>query len=336
MKKSFPGYILLLVVFVSCTTNKNVIISPPPVGSFMDTAVRRVKENAPDVIKYIILDENRDIVIKADIFDDRAEMLEALEEMRIFEVIYDMKQAEADGEGGFIVPFTVTFPWTAESRSDTLSWKPQKDAAGILLAFDDYYTEAWENNFDLLDRYNARVTFFIQGEYCSFCEAAIKRGHDVGFHTINHLNLPKVSREIFDEETQTGVDGFREAGLPLTSFAYPFGLSEEWMHEELLKTFKILRGYGVTFRVYDRQTIREGYSSSKALDNILFKQDEEFEALINLMFRAVRFVGGNLILPLTTHDISDTADWGIKPKRLTYLLQTANDLQLVFYRYKDL
>ena len=323
---------------MSCSTGKAVIVSPPPAvsGIVMDPVVQRIKENGPDIKKYIVLDENREIAVKADFFVDDNEMQNALEETRRFEVVYNMKNAEADGEGGLIIPFEAISADLGESRHDVLFWKPQKDGTGILLAFDDNYWEAWERNFDLFDHYNAKVTFFVQGEYSSFCAAAMERGHDVGFHTINHLNLPKVSRKVFDEETQAGVKNFREAGLPMTSFAYPFGLSETWMHEELLKTYKILRGYGVTFRAYDRSFIREGFSSSKALDNILFKKDEEFESLIDLMLRAVKFVESNLILPLTTHDISETADWGIKPRRLIYLLQTANDLQLNFYRYKDL
>ena len=224
---------------------------------------------------------------------------------------------------------------TGEPIQDKLYWKPQKDDTGILLAFDDDYTEVWEQSFDLFDQYDARVTFFVQGVYSPFCTEAMERGHDIGYHSLNHLNLLKISREKFYEETLSAVEDFRNAGVPLGSFAYPFGLSEPWMHEELLGVFKILRGYGVTFRLYDSAQIREGYSSSRALDNILFKQDEEFEAAVDLMLRAVKFMGGGMILPLTTHNISDTAGWGIKPHRLRYLLQTANNLRLKFYRYSD-
>jgi hypothetical protein len=88
--------------------------------------------------------------------------------------------------------------------------------------------------------------------------------------------------------------------------------------------------------LYDKAQISGGYTSSKALDNLLFKTDEDFSATTKIMLRAVKFIGGDLVLPLTTHDISDTATWGIKPQRLQYLLQTANDLQLIFYTYKEL
>jgi hypothetical protein len=108
------------------------------------------------------------------------------------------------------------------------------------------------------------------------------------------------------------------------------------MNEELLKHFKILRGYGVTFKVYDRTTIQQGYISSRAIDNILFKKDEDFKAAITIMLRTLKFIGGERILPLTTHTIADDADWGITPARMEYVLKTARDLRLVFYRYSDL
>ena len=320
---------------MSCATRQAARMTAFP-ESAMDSAFGMVSQNSPEIKKYFLLDENRDIVVKAEFSVNKTQKQYGAAGIEHFDVTYDLKHAEAEESGGFLISFSVKSLETREVRQGKLFWRPEKDEAGLLLAFDDNYTETWEQNFDLLDHYNARVTFFIQGEFCSFCLVALERGHDVGYHTQNHLNLPKVSREVFDEETLSGVESFRNAGVPLTSFAYPFGLSEEWMHEELLKSFKILRGYGVTFRLYDRASVREGYSSSKALDNILFRRDEDFEEIVNLMFRTVKFIGGNLILPLTTHDISDTADWGIKPGRLKYLLQTANDLQINFFRYKDL
>ena len=316
---------------MSCTTRQAVKIEPPR-ELLIDSMMERIKRNSPDIKKYFILDENREIIVKADLTGTWPDT----NEIEHFEVIYDLKYPEAGSGGAFLIPFSVRSSETGETRYDRLTWKPRKDVTGVLLSFDDDFMENWEENFDLFDQYNARVTFFIQGDYNSFCITALERGHDIGYHTQNHLNLTKVSREVFDEETSFYIDDFRNEGVPLTSFAYPFGLSEPWMHDELLESFKILRGYGVTYRLYERTSIREGFSSSKALDNILFKKDEDFEAAIDIMFRTVMFIGGDLILPLTTHIISDDADWGIKPHRLRYLLESAKDLQLNFYRYKDL
>ena len=121
----------------------------------------------------------------------------------------------------------------------------------------------------------------------------------------------------------------------MSSFAYPYGFSEQWMHDALLPSYSVLRGYGTTFRLYNENQIRSGYIISRAIDNTVIKGDENFERLIALMLRTVKFLDDGRILPLTTHDISNTAHWGITPARLEFLLKTATDLHLKFYRYCD-
>jgi peptidoglycan/xylan/chitin deacetylase (PgdA/CDA1 family) len=218
---------------------------------------------------------------------------------------------------------------------DTLWWTVPADDAGILLALDDDYQTQWRQYFDLFDRYGAAITFFVIGEVSPFCREALDRGHDIGCHTLNHLNLLKVSPEVFYEETLSTVDGFRRAGIPLRSFAYPFGFSEPWMREALAGVFNVQRGFGVRYRIYSREEIRAGYIASVSIDNILYKTDAEFEAALGAMLRTVKFIGGDSMVPLTTHTIADDADWGISPRRLEFLFQTARDLKLRFYRYGD-
>jgi peptidoglycan/xylan/chitin deacetylase (PgdA/CDA1 family) len=287
----------------------------------MDQILRRIKANSRDIGKYFFLNEDTDIIVKADIDN--------------FEVLYNLRNIRPLDGSRFAVDFSVENKDTGERRWDFLWWIITEDDSGILLAFDDDYQSVWEQYFDLFDRYGARVTFFVQGDFDPFCLEARNRGHDIGYHTRRHLNLLRVSREIFFEETSAAVDTFRQAGVPLRSFAYPFGLSEPWMHEELAKSFSVLRGFGVTYRIYTGDTIRAGYISSKSIDNVVYKNEAKFESDIALMLRTVKFLGGGRIVPLTTHTIADDADWGISPRRLEYVLKTAAELKLRFYRYGD-
>jgi hypothetical protein len=107
------------------------------------------------------------------------------------------------------------------------------------------------------------------------------------------------------------------------------------MHDALLRSFGVLRGYGTTFQFYNEDQIRNSYISSRAIDNTVIPSDEDFYRTVNLMLRTVKFIDKNSVLPLTTHDISGTAQWGISPQRLEFLLKTANDLGLAFYCYGD-
>jgi peptidoglycan/xylan/chitin deacetylase (PgdA/CDA1 family) len=169
----------------------------------------------------------------------------------------------------------------------------------------------------------------------AFCAEALRRGHDIGYHSVHHQDLTKVSRCIFNAETIDAAEKFRRAGINFSSFAFPFGFSLPWMREALRPVFKITRGYGVNFRLYDAESIGDGYIVSKAIDNIIYGEDKDFEREIGLMLLAAKFIGGGKIVPFTSHDISNEAGWGIKPARLEYTLQTARELGLRFYVFRD-
>jgi peptidoglycan/xylan/chitin deacetylase (PgdA/CDA1 family) len=289
----------------------------------IDRVTELVRSGSENIEKYFITGEDGRITVKTDIREGDAE----------FEVSYELEGPE--GSENMRVIFSVEDKQTGERREGSFLRPIREDAAGILLAFDDDFRQAWEEHFDMLDTYGARVTYFVQGELSDFCFHALSRGHDIGYHTIHHLNLPKVTEEEFYRETTSDIGSFRQAGIPLKSFAYPFGLSEPWMREALAGTFAIQRGFGATFRLYTMEAVREGYIVARSIDNIMFKEEEAFEAMIAGMFRTLKFIGGERVLPVGTHDISDAAQWGIKPRRLKYLLDTAASLKLKFYRYSD-
>jgi hypothetical protein len=318
---------VVLILLVSCTAGPAVReeyedIFPEQVYSEMDLIAARVKQNGGDLKKYFVLDENSNIIVKAGFADAPG-----------FEVVYDLEGAEEDNSPlpGLRVNFTVTHIPSSLSRQDSFVWPPGQ--GGLLLSFDDAYMDTWERYFDLFENYGARVTFFIQGNFSPFCDEAVRRGHDIGYHSLTHPDLRKQSRTRFDEETLLGAGSFLEAGITLSAFAYPYGFSEPWMHEILLANYSVLRGYGVTFRLYDRNAVSSAYIISKAIDNTVIKGEENFDRFISVMFRTAGFL--DMVLPVTSHDISDDALWGITPRRLEYLLKTASDLGLRFYVYRD-
>ncbi|MDR0497854.1 MAG: polysaccharide deacetylase family protein, partial [Treponema sp.] len=244
---------------------------------------------------------------------------------------------------GFRIPFLLENLTDRNFVYDELIWNPSEDSAGLLLSVDDDFWYTWRQYFDMFDVYGAKLTFFVQGapdsldknmSLTEFCREAVKRGHDIGFHTTNHLNLPKVSRDTFNTETIYGAHVFRGAGISFSAFAFPYGLSEPWMRETLSPVFRITRGYGTNIRFYNSQTAKSGYIVSIAIDNIIYPDDQKFESVVFFLLFAAKFTG-NSFIPLTTHDFSDTVQWGIKPGRMDYLLRTAQRLKLKFYTYAD-
>jgi hypothetical protein len=298
---------------------------PPPLKHPFEQALEKVKQNGKDIDKNYFQDGKGRIVVKANLRDADGD----------FEIIYDLENVRETGGSSYEVDFSCRDIVSGILLKDTLVWNPPAADGGLLLSFDDAYTASWERYFDLFDAYKARVTFFVIGNPVSFCAKAIKRGHDVGYHSLSHSDLRKMSKGELNREAIEPLKSFRDSGIPLSSFAYPFGFYEPWMHDILLRSFTVLRGYGVTYRLYSGDEIRRGYISSRAIDNTIIPSDEEFYQAVNIMLRTVKFIDKNLVLPLTTHDISARADWGISPRRLEYLLKTANELGLVFYCYGD-
>jgi peptidoglycan/xylan/chitin deacetylase (PgdA/CDA1 family) len=339
MKNSYRLFFpVLFPVFLLCacasrprpsaeTVKEHPVISPeelpPPFKQSFEQALEKIKQNGKDIDKSFILDEGR-IIVKAGLRGENGD----------FEVIYDLENAKDIGDSLYEIGFSCRDTESGLLLKDTLVWNPLAAQGGLLLSFDDDYTASWERHFDLFEKYNAKVTFFIIGKANPFCAKALARGHDVGYHSLNHMDLRKMSRVEFNREAIEPVKSFRAAGFSLSSFAYPFGFYEPWMHDVLLCSFGVLRGYEVTFRLYSGAEIRRGYISSRAIDNTVIHSNDEFYRLVNLMLMTVKFIDKNLVLPLTTHDISAAA-WGISSRRLEYLLKTARDLGLVFYRYSD-
>ncbi len=124
---------------------------------------------------------------------------------------------------------------------------PSANARGILcLTFDDSHFDDWEEVMPLFEKYNARATFFARGELTPRYVAGMRRlseaGHSIGLHGRLHVRAPVYVGERgadawLRDEVLPQVEICRSAGLPFTSFAYPYNARTD-------ETDGLLRGYG--------------------------------------------------------------------------------------------
>jgi len=87
---------------------------------------------------------------------------------------------------------------------------------------------------DLLDRYNAKATFFLIGKFVRECPElvaeTVARGHLVGNHTESHLNLFRLSPMQVRVELRLCHDAVsRVAGAPPKWFRPPYGFRNPWV-----------------------------------------------------------------------------------------------------------
>jgi peptidoglycan/xylan/chitin deacetylase (PgdA/CDA1 family) len=87
---------------------------------------------------------------------------------------------------------------------------------------------------DLLDRYNAKATFFLIGRYVRECPELVKetiaRGHEVGNHTESHPNLFRLNPTKVRVELRLCHDAIRGAiATPPKWFRPPYGMRNPWV-----------------------------------------------------------------------------------------------------------
>lgn len=205
---------------------------------------------------------------------------------------------------------------------------------GIVLAFDDYCANNWEEHFDLFDQYNVKVTFFVNAEEpTEFCFKAIERGHEIAYHTAGHVNLTEVTEDEVYKQAVEPIEAFREQGIELTTFAYPYGAYNEKLNELLLQHYNILRG-AYYYQLAGKHEMRHGFVESLSIDNINYSSEEEFRNRIDSVLEELSNNKG-AVVGLYSHAI-DGGDWCVTEERLEYILKRAQEMGIRFYTYQEL
>ena len=205
---------------------------------------------------------------------------------------------------------------------------------GIVLAFDDYDAQNWEKYFVLFDKYDVKVTFFVNAyEPTDFCFNAIEKGHEIAFHTAGHAILTGLTEDEIYEQAIAPIETFREQGIELTTFAYPEGLYTQELNEQLLQYYNVLRG-AYYCEIVGKHEMRHGFVESLSLDNINYSSDEAYKNRIDSILTELdRNTGA--VVGLYSHAISD-GSWCVTAERLEYLFQRAKEMGIQFYTYKEL
>lgn len=206
---------------------------------------------------------------------------------------------------------------------------------GIVLAFDDYSVNNWEEHFDLFDKYNVKVTFFVNAyEPTEFCFNAIERGHEIAYHTAAHVNMREITEDEVYQQAIAPIEVFREQGIELTTFAYPYGAYNEELNELLLQHYNILRG-AYFYQLAGKHEMRHGFVESLSIDNANYSSEEEFRDRIDFVLEELSN-NEAAVVGLYSHAISDGGEWCVSEERLEYIFQRAQEMGIQFYTYKEL
>src|SRR5689334_21041531 len=106
-------------------------------------------------------------------------------------------------------------------------------APGLALSFDDAYVQEWFNALPVFARYDVRATFYICYirrlvlQQVNMIHGLARMGHEIGFHSDNHLNAVTTSDEIgidgyMARDVLPGLGAMRDYGFSPRAFAYPY------------------------------------------------------------------------------------------------------------------
>ena len=117
-------------------------------------------------------------------------------------------------------------------KADTADAPTKEKKTGgkvIYLTFDDGPTSTYTKRvLDVLDKHDAKATFFQLGERASahpeLTRLVVARGHALGSHTWNHKDLRKLSRaKLNGQITRTSAALGKISGRPITCLRPPYG-----------------------------------------------------------------------------------------------------------------
>lgn len=144
-------------------------------------------------------------------------------------------------------------PTIFELAFPSLVWRIRDQKRSIFLTFDDGPDpDVTPSVLDLLDRYDARATFFCVGQkvkqHKSLFDSLVGRGHSIGNHTFHHLNGKKTRDEIYIQDVELASEAIQS-----TLFRPPYGKITNSQIRALKKNYHLIM-WSVLPGDFDRKT----------------------------------------------------------------------------------
>jgi peptidoglycan/xylan/chitin deacetylase (PgdA/CDA1 family) len=138
-------------------------------------------------------------------------------------------------------------PGPVKAIFPSILWNGTRDQKIIYLTFDDGPTaEATPYVMSMLEKYNARATFFCVGDnirkHHSIFNNVVTRGHCIGNHTFNHMNGWHEKTEDYSKNIELCTEIIQSSGYlkPVKFFRPPFGKMGIGQYFNIRKSYRIV------------------------------------------------------------------------------------------------
>ena len=199
----------------------------------------------------------------------------------------------------------------------------------VSFTFDDYPVTAWTNGASLLEKYDARGTFYLAPELCGMSTEVGNivsasevgeisgSGHELGNHTFSHLDCSRATKEQIRDDLGKASRYFE--GMKVENFSFPFGATTTSARISMKGQFCSCRGIesGINGAETDLLNLKA---------NPVYAKNANIEFLTD-MISEVKDRGGWLIF--YTHDVCKTpGPYGCTETMLETLVSAARANQL--------
>jgi peptidoglycan/xylan/chitin deacetylase (PgdA/CDA1 family) len=225
---------------------------------------------------------------------------------------------------------------------------------GVAITFDDASIDKWCSILDLLDRYDAKVTFFVthwdklDSDQIRKLKVLQNAGHEIGCHGLTHKSINDYEssanglRTYIEEEVIPAIIIMEDHGFPPLSFAYPRGNRGEnpiMADQFLLIRFHYLRStYGMAAsKIPHDDLLYHKCGGSKRVLTSLSIDGYSLKGLEGIQASLQRAAKRNEIVVFYAHRPSnEPGQNNISIARLEAILKASSELGLNFYRVQDL
>jgi len=189
---------------------------------------------------------------------------------------------------------------TVISMADFLAWRrgekeiPEKSA---VISIDDGYISGYSVAWPILKKFDYPFTMYIYTNYVSSGGKSVTwdqlremadAGVDIGSHSVSHASMTKKGSKTdaeYEEWLLNELAGSkaileRELGIPMRTFAYPFGI-----HNERVQQLGLQSGYEALFTVYGQKVPQNAPAPAIGRYAIESTKPEVFQS-------AIKFTGG--------------------------------------------
>lgn len=198
------------------------------------------------------------------------------------------------------------------------------------ITFDDFPKSAWREGGPILQRHDARATYYAAGRFCGQTEDGLDyytaedlteiqdAGHEIGCHTFSHQYGTGVSSKALDEDVARNQAFVADllGDYPLSSFAYPYG--DVSPRTKLLFSSRFPTSRGI------RRGVNAGLIDLAQLKAIGLEHQAWDPAAIEGAVAQAAHRNGWIIF--FTHDVSDDpSPYGATPEMLDHALSAVRE-----------